>query len=338
MLIKNKLPTENDWHKAFLESWHNVKKTISEPQPFFLLSEQKASDELIKLAEATYEVCKQNERLFKSHVIDKLEEIDRHIVDGYPAKKSTEEKKYVNNLPYKSIGGLFKGREEALGKLEKELGGGKVAAITQTHAIHGLGGIGKTRLVVEFGWRLLEAEKVRAVLFVVADNLLNYTSNMAKLAGVGLLNLEERKLKDELAVVEAVVGHLAGRDDYLVIFDNVDDEEARKRVSEIVPRLCKGRVIITSRMGQWSGGVKAVAIDKLSEKEAVSYLLEKTQEGRAAAGDDGETAGRLAEKLDGLPIALEQAAAYINRFLIRICTRFLVQGAFRDSDIRPEYS
>ncbi len=73
-LIEKKLPTQNDWHKAFLESWHNVKKTVSEPQPFFLLSEQTVSDELTKLAKATYEVCKQNEKLFKSHVIDTIDE------------------------------------------------------------------------------------------------------------------------------------------------------------------------------------------------------------------------------------------------------------------------
>ena len=248
--------------------------------------------------------AKQNKALIEE-LIGKVDEvINSHV------RKS--ERLQIHNLPYKSIGGLFKGREEALGKLEEELGGGKVAAITQTRAICGLGGIGKTRLVVEFGWRLLEKEEVKAVLFVVADNLVNLTLNMAKLAGVGLLNLEERKLEDQLAVVEAVVGHLAGRDDYLMIFDNVDDEEARRRVGEIVPRLCKGRVIITSRMGQWSGGVKAVAIDKLSEEEAVSYLLEKTQGERAAGEDDKEAAGRLAGKLDGLPIALEQAAAYIN--------------------------
>ena len=234
----------------------------------------------------------------------------QQIVSGSDNRKS--ERLQIHNLPYKSIGGLFKGRKEALGKLEEELGGGKVAAITQTRAICGLGGIGKTRLVVEFGWRLLEKEEVKAVLFVVADNLVNLTLNMAKLAGVGLLNLDECKLEDQLAVVEAVVGHLAGRDDYLVIFDNVDDEEARGRVGEIVPRLCKGKVIITSRMAEWGGGVEAVAIDKLSKEEAVSYLLEKTQRGRAAGEDDKEAAGRLAGKLDGLPIALEQAAAYIN--------------------------
>jgi len=118
---------------------------------------------------------------------------------------------------------------------------------------------------------------------VVADNLVNLTLNMAKLAGPGLLKLDERKLKEQLVVVEAVIAHLAGRDDYLMIFDNVDDEEARKRISEIVPRLCRGRVIITSRMSEWNGGVKALVIDKLSEEEAVSYLMEKTQERRAAA-------------------------------------------------------
>ena len=242
----------------------------------------------------------------------KLDKIDEKLDDLSPVVKRRQDDSPIQNLPYESIGGLFKGRGESLAKLVKQLGRGKVTAITQTHAIHGLGGIGKTRMVVEFGWRLLEEGKVKAVLFVVADNLVNFTLNMAELAGTGLLNLDERKLKDQLAVVEAVVAHLAGRDDYLVIFDNVDDEEARKRISEIVPRLCRGRVIITSRMTEWSRGVKALAIDKLSEEEAVSYLLEKTQEGRAAAEDDEKIVHRLAEKLDGLPIALEQAAAYIN--------------------------
>ncbi len=242
----------------------------------------------------------------------KLDKIGEKLDGLSPVVKLRQDESPIQNLPYESIGGLFKGRGESLKKLVKQLGGGKVTAITQTHAIHGLGGIGKTRMVVEFGWRLLGEGKVKAVLFVVADNLLNLTLNMAKLARPGLLKMDERKLKDQLAVVEAVVAHLAGRDDYLVIFDNVDDEEARKRISEIVPRLCRGRVIITSRMSEWRGGVKALAIDKLSEEEAVSYLLEKTQESRAAAEDDEKIVQRLAEKLDGLPIALEQAAAYIN--------------------------
>jgi len=55
-----------------------------------------------------------------------------------------KDERVFKNLPYSSIGNLFKGREEILEKLRAQVGSGKATAITQS--IQGLGGIGKTRL------------------------------------------------------------------------------------------------------------------------------------------------------------------------------------------------
>ena len=53
------------------------------------------------------------------------------------------------NLPFASLGDLFKGREKALEDLRAALASAKGAAVVG-RALHGLGGVGKTRLAIEY--------------------------------------------------------------------------------------------------------------------------------------------------------------------------------------------
>src|SRR5262249_20297084 len=74
------------------------------------------------------------------------------------------------NLPYRSIGEIFKGREEPLEALARDLG--RVADIGASPAratvLHGMGGVGKTRLALEYAWR--HADEYTALLFVSAGS------------------------------------------------------------------------------------------------------------------------------------------------------------------------
>ena len=56
------------------------------------------------------------------------------------------------DLPYESLGSLFKGRDTALAELRQRLGsdGKSAVRLTDRQAIHGLGGVGKTRLAIEY--------------------------------------------------------------------------------------------------------------------------------------------------------------------------------------------
>src|SRR6516164_2296657 len=74
----------------------------------------------------------------------------------------------VSNLPYNSLGPLFKGRDAALAELRQRLmaGGGRAVGLTASQAIHGLGGVGKTRLAIEYAWR--QASDYEYALFVSA--------------------------------------------------------------------------------------------------------------------------------------------------------------------------
>ena len=83
----------------------------------------------------------------------------------------------VNNLPYKTLGTLFKGREDFLEKIRATLsqaeyrGHQHVASITASAtvaSVHGLGGMGKTRVAIEFAHK--HADDYTALLLVGADS------------------------------------------------------------------------------------------------------------------------------------------------------------------------
>jgi tetratricopeptide (TPR) repeat protein len=126
-----------------------------------------------------------------------------------------------------------------------------------------------------------------------------------------LLNLEELPAAED-QVVAAVVRHLREQPGWLLILDNVDTAEAATAVCALLPRLAGGRVLITSRLREWPPTVRRQSIKTLKPVEAVLFLMKRTDSDREPAADDSAQAHHLAEILGGLPLALEQAAAYIN--------------------------
>lgn len=230
----------------------------------------------------------------------------------------------VNNLPGKTLGSLFKGRDEFLGKIRTTLGEAehrghrRVAAITATAtaaSVHGLGGIGKTRAAVEFGLR--HAADYIALLFVQADSPAKLDENLAALCGPLVLDLPENDAKETEVRVAATLKWLQQHPGWLLIFDSVDTEGAAKAVEALLGRLTTaGQVIITSRLSRWSGSVVSLALDVLTVSDATDFLLERTQGHRRPQPDDPDRARELAELLGQLALALEQAGAYIvtNRF------------------------
>ncbi len=185
----------------------------------------------------------------------------------------------LHNLPYPPLGDLFTGRQADLDALAN----GETAAITQSAAISGLGGLGKTRLAVEYAWR--SGPRYTAVWFVRADSPENLRRNLAALAGPELLNLPERKAQDEEETVAAVKRWLREHPGWLMILDNVDTPEAAAAVLEALPTLLEGRVLITSRLTSWPASVRRRSLDTLSREEAVRFLLHRTEEGRTKAAE-----------------------------------------------------
>ncbi len=217
----------------------------------------------------------------------------------------------VISLPLGSLGDLFQGREEVLATLHQKLTEGKSGKATAIagKAVHGLGGVGKTRLAIEYAWRY--AEEYSAVLFVRVGKPGDLHRNLAALCAPSVLNLPEQDVTKEEIQVAAVLSRLAEQPGWLVILDNIDSKEAAAAVNELIPRLHGGHVLLTGRLARWGAGVEPIELDVLAEDDARSFLLARTETTRRKTGEDEAQALQLARELGFLPLALEQAGAYI---------------------------
>ena len=211
------------------------------------------------------------------------------------------------NLPYHSIGTAFKGRENFMDELYKSRPGTNgIAGV----AIHGLGGMGKTRLTVEYA--LQHKNHYTALLFVNAGSPEVLITNIARLSDPRILNLPEHEAQTEYIKYTAVVNWLNQYTGWLLILDNADTPEAAEKVEAVFAQLQHGHVLITTRMDSWSGQIKKKRLDELDKNDAIAFLLETTENSRVKTANDKEIAGAIADQLGYLALALEQARAYIT--------------------------
>ena len=189
---------------------------------------------------------------------------------------------------------VLAGRADLLAELDDQLAGGEGSG-PQVVALCGLGGAGKTSVAVEYTHRHLGEMGVAWQLpaedaTVLAAGFTDLAAQLGAEAGGG----------DPVAGVHSALAAHPGQ--WLLIFDNAPSQGA---VRAFLPPAGNGRVLITSQSAIWPPG-QAVEVPVLSTKVATVFLMER-------AGDpDGQAAAALAKELGGLPLALEQAAAYIQ--------------------------
>jgi hypothetical protein len=194
----------------------------------------------------------------------------------------------------------FVGRQRALGQLASGLAGEGVVAITQVHAIHGLGGVGKTQLAAHYARTHRDAYDV--IWWLRAEQPASLRADLAALAvALGLVSVDV----DEHDAVAAATGWLARSGRWLVVFDNVTEPAA---IAELVPEGEGGHVVVTSRAhADWrSLNARPVALDVWEREESRAFLRARTGEQDAGVLDE------VAVVLGDLPLALEQAAAYAS--------------------------
>ncbi|MBV8234437.1 MAG: tetratricopeptide repeat protein [Acidimicrobiia bacterium] len=241
------------------------------------------------------------------HADSGYEGLYRHLVDKpkviVPELGTPLGEPVVWNVPYPRNRN-FTGRESVLAQLETALASGTPAALSQ--AIAGLGGVGKTQTAVEYAYR--HRQQYRAVLWVRADTETDLASGYRALAEV--LGLPEKGAQDSNEVAAAVRRWLGREPGYLLILDNANDPAL---VKPYLPPDPKGHVLLTSRAHNFDvlGIHESIGLPVLTPDEALAFLQKRT--GRKGPLDpaEQEAARTLAEELGYLPLALEQAAAYM---------------------------
>ena len=169
-------------------------------------------------------------------------------------------------------------------------------------AVHGLGGIGKSTLAAH--WAAAHASDYTLTWWITAATPADIDTGLAALAAAlqpalsGVLPLE--------ALREGAVQWLAAHQGWLLILDNVTGPAD---VAPLLARTPTGRYLITSRRATgWYGTAASVPLNVLADAEAADVLTEiVTHYGPR----DLDGVAELCEELGYLPLAIEQAGAFI---------------------------
>jgi tetratricopeptide (TPR) repeat protein len=230
------------------------------------------------------------------------------------------------NVPYLR-NPLFTGREDLLAALHGARTDAQPRVLTQ--ALRGLGGVGKTQLALEYAYRY--GGTYRLVWWVRAEDPTTLASDYAALAEP--LQLPQRAASDQTETIAAVRQWLEPRDGWLLILDNAPAPTA---VQPYLPRSTRGHVIITSRHFGWGGTARSLTVPMLPRDEAVQLLCHGTQQA------DSMAAAHVAEILGDLPLALAQAAAYIEATGLTLATyrerlKTHLEALLRRDEVGPAY-
>ena len=277
------------------------------------------------------------------------ERVSQTLIPGlpndFPDLRSLE--RCPTNLPIQPT--LLIGRERELAMIEELLGRAETRLVTLT----GSGGTGKTRLALQVAAELLDRFEDGA-FFVDLSALTDPDFVLPTTATtLGVRESGEQSLRD------ALVAFLSGKQ-LLLVLDNF--EHMLPAAAPVVANLlaeCAGiTVLVTSRAALRVRGEREVVIqplelpppppppttpDQLSQYAAVRLFIERASDVRADFTVDNVTAPAIAEichQLDGLPLAIELAAARVrvlppNAILARLERRLpLLTGGARDQTAR----
>ncbi|MYS27507.1 tetratricopeptide repeat protein [Streptomyces sp. SID7804] len=206
------------------------------------------------------------------------------------------------NVPLRNTS--FVGRQALLRAVEEQLGSQDTAAVLP-HALHGLGGVGKSQLALEYIYTHQHDYKV--ICWIPAERESLVLAALAQLAaqlGVAPAGQDSMGAPAANTAVPAVLEALrtgAPYDNWLLVFDNAEDVEA---VRQYFPTNGPGKVIVTSRNRAWERVATPLPVNVFDRAESVELLQ------RRSPDLSEEDADRLAEALGDLPLAVEQAGAW----------------------------
>jgi hypothetical protein len=216
----------------------------------------------------------------------------------------------------------FTGRESELTRLEKQLyteGGPKKIAVI------GLGGVGKTSLIVELAYRIRKDHEDCSVFWIPAMNFESLQQAYLNICQQLRLSGWDNKNEDPKRLLQHYLSQdSAGQ--WLLVFDNADDismwtgnqvsDRVSHRLIDYLPTSQVGRIVFTSRDRKTAYSLvqRSELIVKVPElsKDVATQLLQKYVPGLdlATHADDVES---LLKLLTYLPLAIVQAASYINQ-------------------------
>jgi tetratricopeptide (TPR) repeat protein len=218
-------------------------------------------------------------------IYDALIRLPRARSDSVPAAQ-------VWKIPARTT--TFTGRDIVLAELHTAL---TTSAQAVVQAMHGMAGIGKTSLAIEYAHR--HAHDYDIAWWVQAEQSDLIPDQLATLAQA--LDLATPADPPVVAVAR-LLGQLRARGRWLLVFDNAEDPAS---VSPLLPAGGNGRVIITSRNPYWNAIGSTIEVSGFTRVESITLFQKRVP--RLSAAD----ADAIADVTGDLPLVVDQAAALL---------------------------
>ncbi|MFF4901582.1 FxSxx-COOH system tetratricopeptide repeat protein [Streptomyces sp. NPDC001068] len=201
------------------------------------------------------------------------------------------------NVPQRN--NTFTGRGYILEKVREQLRSGMTAVLPQHQALFGMGGVGKTQIALEYVHRF--GADYDLVWWVPSENVDNVVASLAELGSrIGAPGGEDMALASKETVRMLSRGNPTKR--WILVFDNADDPED---LAGYMPTAGGGHILVTSRNQSWSDKAQTLPVDVFQRQESVEHLS------RRAPGLSRAEADQVAEAVGDLPLAVEQAGAWL---------------------------
>ncbi|PQE18912.1 Pfs NB-ARC and TPR domain protein [Rutstroemia sp. NJR-2017a BVV2] len=230
-----------------------------------------------------------------------------HAQGPRKAQVSSSEAKPVFDVPQTRLS-HFVGREDILERIQNVT---KTSAVNPSIAVlTGVGGQGKTQISLEYCYRFSHVFK--AVFWIDASSEASVSRSYERiLKRISQATVSTNSTENKFLVKDILGGW---KEPWLLVFDNYDDSVAFDNIKSFFPTstsITNSAILITSR--QVSNGRLGVhlPLDGLTEAEGLQLLTSRASSTIQHEGDEAE-GKKIIQTLGYLPLAIDQAAAYIS--------------------------
>lgn len=203
----------------------------------------------------------------------------------------------IHEIPFRENPN-FTGRKDVLDSIHTEFSAAQNRV--PVHAIRGMGGIGKTQTAIHYSYEF--RKEYDLVYWIRSETDASLTADYEALTQA--LQLPVKIKAEQLVYVNIVNNWLENTDKkWLLVFDNVDSQE---KIEKLLPRKGNGHILITSQSPNWKELGDDSQIKPFTNEEAREFINRRLRK------NELEHVDKLTELMGGLPLALEQASAYMS--------------------------
>ena len=273
---------------------------------------QQRFTDILAFAEALAEACQQ-ERISTVAEVEERHATPTTSSSALSTITSPHSSTPVFPEPYPTVWNVdyrrnpfFTGREEVITYLHNAF-----SAVTghMAQALTGLSGIGKTQAAIEYAYRF--RSHYQAIFWATADSHTHLVADFTAIAA--LLNLPEQHEANEECIVQAVKRWLQQQSNWLLILDNVEEPGM---LEYFIPPAHRGHILLTTRAQAMGTLAESHEIEKMTAEEGSLFLLRRAGILKSFLQQTTESQRALTmnivQEMDGLPLALEQAGAYLE--------------------------